>query len=110
MKTRIWILVAVAVFIPAVVVLKWADKNLTVRIPTYPTIDNVVWLPQNWTPQQRQWFHHADQGTQTFGIPYEWFIALEQPALSLAAPGLLSDPVAVREECWKGGLCQRISQ
>ena len=38
-------------------------------------------------PEQRDWFHHADQGTQTFGIPYEWFIALEQPSLSLTAPG-----------------------
>lgn len=93
MKTRIWILVAVVVFIPALLVLKWADEKLTVRMPKYPTIENVVWLPQNWTAEQREWFHHADQGTQTFGIPYEWFIALEQPALSFAAPGLLSDPI-----------------
>jgi hypothetical protein len=69
----------------------WYD-NFTVRLPKYQPIDNVVWLPQNWTPEQRDWFHHADQGTQTFGIPYEWFIALEQPPLSSTASGLLSDP------------------
>src|ERR1700688_2829448 len=67
--------------------------NLTVVLPTYPPMENVTWLDQNWTPEQRDWFHHSDQGTQTFGIPYEWFIALEQPpSLSLSAPGLMSDP------------------
>jgi hypothetical protein len=72
---------------------KWAHDNFTVELPKYPPTSNVVWLNQNWTAEQREWFHHADQGTQTFGIPYEWFIALEQPALSFTAPGLLSDPV-----------------
>jgi hypothetical protein len=66
--------------------------DFTVVLPTYPPIENVTWLDQNWTPEQRDWFHHADQGTQTFGIPYEWFIALEQPSLSLTAPGLMGDP------------------
>src|SRR6202453_2067784 len=81
----------------AVIVLGFGGKyvydNFTVEVPTYEPIGNAVWLPQNWTPEQRDWFHHADQGTQTFGIPYEWFIALEQPALSLGTPGLLSDPL-----------------
>jgi mono/diheme cytochrome c family protein len=65
--------------------------DLTVELPTYPPIGKAVWLDQNWSADQRDWFHHADQGTQTFGIPYEWFVALEQPALSLSDPGLLSD-------------------
>jgi mono/diheme cytochrome c family protein len=67
--------------------------DLTVVLPTYPPMANVTWLEQNWTPKQRDWFHHADQGTQTFGLPYEWFIALEQPSLSISAPGLMSDLV-----------------
>jgi hypothetical protein len=70
---------------------KWIIHNFTVDLPTYASVTNVTWLNQNWTPAQREWFYHADQGTQTFGIPYEWFIALEQPALSLGDPGLLSD-------------------
>jgi hypothetical protein len=65
--------------------------DLTVEPPNYPPISKAVWLEQNWTADERDWFHHADQGTQTFGIPYEWFVALEQPALSFTAPGLLSD-------------------
>jgi hypothetical protein len=66
--------------------------NFTVELPEYPPIGKVVWLEQKWNTEQRDWFHHADQGTQTFGIPYEWFISLEQPSLSFGAPGLLSDP------------------
>jgi hypothetical protein len=72
---------------------KYVYDNLTVELPNYQPTDNVVWLPQNWTTEQRDWFHHADQGTQTFGIPYEWFIALEQPPLSSTDSGLLSDPL-----------------
>jgi hypothetical protein len=71
---------------------KWAHNNLTVKLPKYPPVKNPVWLDQNWTAEQRDWFHHPDQGTQTFGIPYEWFMALEQPALSFTTPALLSDP------------------
>jgi hypothetical protein len=39
----------------------------------------VVWLDQNWSPEQRSWYHHASQGTSTIPIPYDWFMALEQP-------------------------------
>jgi hypothetical protein len=90
------ILIAVAVIAVILVVLgaMWWHYNrddLTVELPNYPPTNKAVWLTQNWTPEQRAWFHHADQGTQTFGIPYEWFIALEQPALSLTTPGLLCD-------------------
>ncbi len=48
-----------------------------------------VSLDQHWTPDQRAWFHHASQGTATFGIPYEWFMAL--PAPDIGAAGWLSD-------------------
>jgi hypothetical protein len=41
-----------------------------------------VWPSQGWDNSGASWFHHADQGTQTFWIPYEWFIALEQPGVS----------------------------
>ena len=96
MKKRIALGVLATLIILLLVAGKWLlgqYHNLTVVLPTYPPMENVTWLEQHWTPGQRDWFYHADQGTQTFGIPYEWFIALEQPSLSLAAPGLLSDPV-----------------
>ena len=51
-----------------------------------------VWLDQNWSTEDRHWFHHASQGTATFQLPYDWFMALEQPGLRLfSRPGLLSD-------------------
>jgi len=65
--------------------------EFTVELPNYTTVGKAVWLDQNWSANQRNWFHHADQGTQTFGIPYEWFVALEQPTISFSDPGLLSD-------------------
>ena len=91
---RVFIVVAAIVIIVAIVLgVLWHEYHdeLTVELPTYPPIGKAVWLDQNWSADQRNWFHHADQGTQTFGIPYEWFVALEQPALSLGDPGLLSD-------------------
>ena len=70
----------------------YRDK-LTVSLPDYPPIRKAIWLEQGWSQEQRERFHHADQGTQTLNIPYEWFVALEQPRLSLTGDvGRLSDP------------------
>ncbi len=50
------------------------------------------WLDQNWSTQDRHWFHHASQGTATFPVSYAWFLALEQPGIHLfTRPGLLAD-------------------
>jgi hypothetical protein len=89
---KIGLVLAAILVVLVAIVGKWAHDNLTVELPKYARVENPVWLDQNWTAAQRAWFHHPDQGTQTFGIPYEWFMALEQPALSLGAPRLLSDP------------------
>src|SRR5258708_33849209 len=70
-------------------------NGLHVALPVYPPTQKTAWLEQNWTGDQRKWFYHADQGTLTFGIPYEWFVALEQPiALPniFAEYGSLADP------------------
>jgi mono/diheme cytochrome c family protein len=94
MKKLLLLAIGVTAIILLILGLKWWHNNrgdLTVQAPIYPPVTNAVWLDQNWSTDRRNWFHHADQGTQTFGIPYEWFLALEQPALSLGDPGLLSD-------------------
>jgi mono/diheme cytochrome c family protein len=67
------------------------QKNLQVELPEYASATKTMWLEQNWTEAQRDWYHHADQGTQTFGVPYEWFVALAQPVVAWN-PGLLTDP------------------
>jgi len=61
-------------------------------LPDREEPENIVWLEQNWSEAQRQWFHHADQGTESFLIPLEWFTALEQPGLNIfGASELLAD-------------------
>jgi hypothetical protein len=65
--------------------------GLHVKIAEYPQPKKTVWLDQGVSKDRLRWFYHADQGTRTFGIPYEWFMALEQPVISLTAVDLLSD-------------------
>ena len=65
--------------------------GLHVKIAEYPQPRKTVWLDQGVSKGKLGWFYHADQGTRTFGIPYEWFMALEQPVISLTAVDLLSD-------------------
>ena len=61
-------------------------------LPDMPPVKTARWLDQNWSTDDRHWFHHASQGTKTFPVPYTWFLALEQPRLYLFShPGLLSD-------------------
>lgn len=86
--------VAAVIVITGVVGYDYGSKvydGIRVKLPEYPTAQKTRWLDQNWK-DEREWFHHADQGTATFHIPYEWFMALEQPVLSLTTVGLLSDP------------------
>src|SRR5439155_11971479 len=67
---------------------------LHVALPEYPAVEKQVWASQNWSAGAREWYHHANQGGQfppMINVPYEWFISLEQPILSLGAAGLLAD-------------------
>jgi hypothetical protein len=93
-KARIVIGAIVVVLLVAVVFgFKVFQDKLTVSLPDYPPIRKAVWLDQNWSPEQSDRYHHGNQGTQTFNIPYDWFVALEQPRLSLFGDaGRLSDP------------------
>ena len=62
-------------------------------LPERPPVKSAHWLDQNWSTEDRHWFHHASQGTATFPVPYAWFVALEQPGIHLITwPGLLADP------------------
>ncbi|BFU90801.1 MAG: hypothetical protein NTAFB01_19880 [Nitrospira sp.] len=66
-------------------------------IPHNPPVKEARWLEQNWSTDERFWFHHVSQGTSTLPIPYTWFLALEQPELSpLSTPSLLSDSEYLR--------------
>ena len=71
---------------------KTAAQLLPPPLPNMPTVKAARWLDQNWSTEDRHWFHHASQGTKTFPVPFAWFVALEQPRIHLfSRPGLLSD-------------------
>ena len=91
MRRHLWIAVAVIVIISVTGVAGAKKIPRPAPVPHYEPVQKTVWLSQHWSASDRNWFHHVDQGTQTFGIPYEWFMALEQPELSLMASPLLSD-------------------
>ena len=57
----------------------WDD--LHVKVAEYPQPKKTIWLDQNISKENLSWFYHADQGTRTFGVPFEWFMALEQPTV-----------------------------
>ncbi len=62
------------------------------KLPPYQPVD-VHWTDQNWTSADWNWFYHASQGTSfELVVPYTWFMALEQPRLSLGALPLLTAP------------------
>jgi hypothetical protein len=59
-------------------------------VPDVERPKEVVWLQQNWTEDQRHRYYHTAQGSDL--MPYEWFLALEQPQLSLkGAPAFRKD-------------------
>ncbi len=55
-------------------------------------VDEVVYLDQGWTPEERLVFYYTAQGTQLHGLRYQWFINLNRPFSDqrLADPDYLS--------------------
>ena len=56
------------------------DAFISTTDPYRETVAKVVYLPQNWEPKESLDFYFTPQGSQL--IPYEWFLALEQPGAS----------------------------
>jgi hypothetical protein len=99
-KAAVWI-IAVG-FAGLVVIAEFPNQLATIvpplarflppPLPSLPPTKEAHWLEQNWSTEDRHWFHHASQGTATFPVPYSWFVALEQPGIHLfTEPGLLKD-------------------
>ncbi len=51
-------------------------------LPANSEFERAEWLAQNWSDEERFWFHHATQGTATLPVDYGWLMALEQPEIS----------------------------
>ncbi|HTS38112.1 MAG TPA: di-heme-cytochrome C peroxidase [Candidatus Solibacter sp.] len=67
-----------------------SQPQFRVDVPKYQSPPaQLINAEQGWTDDQRLHFHHTSQGTRL--IPYDWFMALEQPCLSLFACDLFSD-------------------
>ena len=65
------------------------QPEFQVNVPEYQDPpEEVIRAEQGWTDDQRLHFHHTAQGTRL--VPYEWFMALEQPCFSLFGCDLFS--------------------
>jgi uncharacterized protein (DUF2235 family) len=53
----------------------------SLEVPRIDRPQDIVWLPQNWTEDQRRIYYHTAQGSEL--LPYAWFLALEQPRFRL---------------------------
>lgn len=66
------------------------QPQFQVDVPEYQNPpEQFIRAEQGWTDDQRLHFHHTPQGTRL--VPYDWFMALEQPCLSLFGCELLAD-------------------
>jgi len=61
----------------------------SLEVPKIERPSTVVWLPQNWTEDQRRRYYHMAQGSEL--LPYRWFLALEQPRFSITGAPLFKD-------------------
>ena len=65
-----------------------------IHVPKADPVD-VIWVDQNWTQDEWEDWYHIPQGSAFEAvIPYDWFIALEQPKFGLLFQqvSLLKDP------------------
>jgi hypothetical protein len=75
--------------IGAVIIAIFTLKN-SLKVPRVERPTEVVWLPQNWTEEQRRRYYHTAQGSEL--VPYAWFLALEQPCFTImGAPPFRQD-------------------
>src|SRR5882762_5967072 len=61
----------------------------SLEVPKIERPKEVVWLPQNWTEDQRHRYYHMAQGSEL--LPYAWFLALEQPRFTIKGAPLFKD-------------------
>ena len=83
-----WLLLLCLVVLGVVGTAAFAIHN-SLEVPRIERPNTVAWLPQNWTPDQRNRFYHIAQGNEL--VPYAWFLALEQPRFSFRSAPLFKD-------------------
>jgi len=88
-KRKYVLLVMAALVLIAAVAVRSKLPEITVDLPEYQRPTQVVRLDQNWTDEQRKTFHYTPQGTRL--LPYDWFMALEQPCFNPFGCGMFAD-------------------
>jgi hypothetical protein len=89
-KSLLAALALLAALLACLLVVAIFTVHNSLEVPNIERPQDVVWLPQNWTEDQRRRYYHTAQGSEL--LPYAWFLALEQPRLSLrGAPPFRND-------------------
>ena len=92
MKRIAIVAVLIAVLLAGGAYLYLHQPQFQVNIPDYQKPpEQLVRVEQGWTDDQRLRFHHTPQGTRL--IPYDWFMALEQPCFSIFGCDLFADKI-----------------
>jgi len=89
-KSLLAALALLAALLACLLVVAIFTVHNSLEVPNIERPQDVVWLPQNWTEDQRRRYYHTAQGSEL--LPYAWILALEQPRLSLrGAPPFRND-------------------
>ncbi len=88
-KSVIAALALLAVFALCAAVVAVFTIHNSLQVPKIERPTAVVWLPQNWTEDQRRRYYHTSQGSEL--LPYAWFLALEQPRFTIKGAPLFKD-------------------
>ena len=84
------LLVATALAVVLAIVLFDVGHITNVAPRPIPDVEEIVTLDQNWSAESAAWFHGRSQGTMI--MPYDWFLALEQPDIRIVSrPSLIAD-------------------
>ncbi|MEY3218803.1 MAG: hypothetical protein RIT27_160 [Pseudomonadota bacterium] len=78
-----WIILILAIGVGIYFAKSWYNQKI--GVPPYQAVNHIVSLEQGWSKEHANWYHQATQGS-TFLIKYNWFLALEQPILTLGFP------------------------
>ncbi len=89
-KSVIAALALVGAFVVCAAIIAAFTIHNSLDVPKIERPKEVVWLPQNWTEDQRHRYYHTAQGSEL--LPYAWFLALEQPRFTInGAPPFKDD-------------------
>jgi mono/diheme cytochrome c family protein len=89
MRLRAALIIVMLLVVATAIALYAASERFRIDVPKYRRPGQIVELDQSWTEKQRADFRHWPQGTRL--LPYKWFMALEQPTLSLTAGAPFAD-------------------